>query len=96
MHCHAKARRRREAGFQLAHEAGCHDWLSVRSSAMPRYFFDVQNGESRRDEVGAEFMDDQAAWKEAVQTMRGAEDALAPGDTWRVTVRRDVRILYRN
>jgi hypothetical protein len=96
MHCHAKARRRREAGFQLAHEAGCHDWLSVRSSAMPRYFFDVQNGESRRDEVGAEFMDDQAAWKEAVRTMRGAEDALAPGDTWRVTVRRDVRILYRN
>jgi hypothetical protein len=95
MHCHAKARRRREAGFQLAHEAGCHDWLSVRSSAMPRYFF-VQNGESRRDEVGAEFMDDQAAWKEAVRTMRGAEDALAPGDTWRVTVRRDVRILYRN
>jgi hypothetical protein len=63
---------------------------------MPRYFFDVQNGESRRDEVGAEFMDDQAAWKEAVRTMRGAEDALAPGDTWRVTVRRDVRILYRN
>jgi hypothetical protein len=62
---------------------------------MPRYFFDVQNGESRRDEVGAEFMDDQAAWKEAVRTMRGAEDALAPGDTWRVTVRRDVRILYR-
>ena len=59
---------------------------------MPRYFFDL---DSNQDHVGAEFADDEAAWREALRTMREFEDALVPGDTWRLTVRRENRILYR-
>jgi hypothetical protein len=64
---------------------------------MPRYSFDILRNErqSHRDEVGTDLPDDQAAWKEAMRCVREIEDVLAPGDKWRLTVRRDVRIVFR-
>ena len=59
---------------------------------MPRYFFDVL---LNRDHVGIDLPNDQAAWKEAMQYVREMQDTLAPSDRWRLTVRRDVRIVYR-
>ena len=59
---------------------------------MPRYFFDVQ---LNRDHVGIDLPNDQAASKEAMQYVREMQDTLAPGDRWRLTVRRDIRIVYR-
>ena len=64
----------------------------MRFAGMPRYFFDVQ---LNRDKVGIDLPNEQAAWKEAMAYVREMQDALAPGDRWRLTVRRDVRIVYR-
>ncbi len=54
---------------------------------MPRYFFDIENGRPHRDEEGEELQDDQAAWRAAVRVTRDIEDVLAPGGSWRLTVR---------
>jgi hypothetical protein len=64
---------------------------------MPRYSFDVLRNERQfhRDEVGTDLADDRAAWKEAMRCVREIEDVLAPGGQWRLTVRRDVRIVFR-
>ncbi|MDA9426012.1 hypothetical protein XH97_28365 [Bradyrhizobium sp. CCBAU 53380] len=53
---------------------------------MPRYYFDIENGEPYRDEVGEDLTDDQAAWRTALRLSREIEDRLAPGGTWRVQV----------
>lgn len=64
---------------------------------MPRYFFDIARNEKQfhRDGVGTDIVDDHAAWKEAMRCVREVEDVLTPGDRWRLTVRRDVRIVFR-
>ncbi len=64
---------------------------------MPRYSFDIahKNKQSHLDEVGTELPDDKAAWKEAMRCVREIEDVLRPGETWRMTVRRNVRIVFR-
>jgi hypothetical protein len=63
---------------------------------MPRYFFDIgQNDRQLRDEIGTELAHDGDAWKEAMRTMRQTDGVLMPGDKWRLTVRRDGRIVFR-
>jgi hypothetical protein len=49
----------------------------------------------RRDDVGTDLADDQLAGKEALRLLREIEDVMAPGDKWRLTLRRDVRIVFR-
>ena len=36
---------------------------------MPRYFFDIHDGGSTRDDIGTECADDEAARKIAIQTL---------------------------
>lgn len=62
---------------------------------MPRYFFDINDVRPHRDDIGTDLADDDAAWKEAMRCIREVEDVLTPGDRWRLTVRRDVRIVFR-
>src|ERR1700757_2816098 len=45
--------------------------------------------------VGTELAHDGDAWKEAMRTMRQTDGVLMPGDKWRLTVRRDGRIVFR-
>lgn len=59
---------------------------------MPRYFFDLH---PTLDNIGVDLPNEQAAWREAMQYVRDMQDKLAPGDRWRLTVRRDVRFVYR-
>jgi uncharacterized protein DUF6894 len=62
---------------------------------MPRYFFDIHDVQPHRDSIGADLADDDAAWIEAKRCIREAEDALTPGDKWQLTVRQDVRFVFR-
>ena len=64
---------------------------------MPRYSFDItrNNKQFHRDEKGTDLPDDQAAWYEAKRCVREIEDVLSPGDSWRLTVRCAIRIVYR-
>jgi hypothetical protein len=64
---------------------------------MPVYSFDIVRNDKQphRDEVGTELADDEAAWKEAMRYVREIKDVLSPDDKWRLTVLRDVRIVFR-
>jgi hypothetical protein len=64
---------------------------------MPRYAFDINRNDKQfhRDEMGTELPNDRAAWTEAMRCLREVEDVLAPGDRWKLTVRRDTRIVFR-
>jgi hypothetical protein len=64
---------------------------------MPRYAFDINRNDKQfhRDGIGIELPDDHAAWIEAMRCLREVEDVLKPGDRWKLTVRRDVRIVFR-
>jgi hypothetical protein len=53
---------------------------------MPRYYFDIENGDPYRDEIGEDLSDDQAAWRSALRLSRDIEERLAPGGTWRLQV----------
>jgi hypothetical protein len=57
---------------------------------MPRYFFNVHHERSDADEVGEEFPDQQAAWREATitagQLLQGLGGRLQPGRDWRLEV----------
>jgi len=61
---------------------------------MPRYFFDIKNGQPLRDVLGEQLSDDAMAWQEALRVTREIEDTLAQGETWRLEVRRDV-VVFR-
>lgn len=62
---------------------------------MARYFFNIANGHPFEDLVGKELADDQAAWQEAVLTVRDIESFLAPGGAWTLEVRRDHTPIFR-
>ena len=40
---------------------------------MPRYYFDIENGQPYRDEIGEDLADDRAAWRTAVRRTREIE-----------------------
>ena len=54
---------------------------------MPRYFFHIHNHRSFEDHEGEELPDDDAAWREALRTLRTLENDLDPGHHWRLSVR---------
>jgi hypothetical protein len=64
---------------------------------MPRYSFDITRNKKQfhHDEMGTELADDDAAWKEATRCVREIGRMLSPGDSWRLTVRCDIRIVFR-
>jgi hypothetical protein len=60
--------------------------------AMPRYTFTIANGESFSDT--SELPDDQAAWSEALRTMKDV-DRLQAGGSWTLVVYRGDIPIYR-
>jgi hypothetical protein len=68
---------------------------SRRLAAMARYYFDIESGTSHRDEVGETLKDDRAAWREAMRRACEIEDVLAPGGSWRMTVRKEKNTVFR-
>ena len=57
---------------------------------MPRYFFHVHHERAELDQVGEEFPDQHAAWKEATitagQMLQSLDGKLQPGIDWRMEV----------
>jgi hypothetical protein len=62
---------------------------------MPRYFFDIDGKFPFRDVLGTELRNDPAAWREALVLTRDIESSLQPGESWRLDVKSDNRLLYR-
>lgn len=62
---------------------------------MPRYFFDADDGRLYREDAGQNLADDRAAWLEALRFTRALEQVLAPGEGWRVEVRKDDMTIFR-
>ena len=60
---------------------------------MAQYSFKISNGELSY--ATTELSDDDAAWHEAVQTVRDIEATLHPGGTWTVVVTREGEPLFR-
>jgi hypothetical protein len=61
---------------------------------MPRYFFTITRaGLARPPAESIEFVDDNAAWEEAIvafgELVRGPRTRLRPGETWRMDVTRE-------
>ena len=59
----------------------------TRIIVVPRYFFHIHNHRSFRDHDGEELPDDNAAWREALRTLKTLESNLDPGQQWRLSVR---------
>ena len=57
---------------------------------MPRYYFDVHNVPPRLDEIGAEPLNDEAAWHEATvfagELFRDVDGKILPGQDWALDV----------
>ena len=53
---------------------------------MPRYYFDIENGQPYRDEIGEDFSRRSRRLANAVRSTREIEDMLAPGGVWRLQV----------
>ena len=66
-----------------------------RRIKVPRYFFDFENGQPHRDDVGESLQDDKAAWCEALRHARDIEDVLAPGGSWSLQVREKDETIFR-
>ena len=62
---------------------------------MSRYFFKIVDGGQFTDSEGQELPDDDAAWREALQTVRDVEATLTPGGRWSIEVRREERPILR-
>ena len=64
---------------------------------MPRYFFDISNGHPFHDPAGEELADDNAAWQEALRTVRDIEANLHldSASVWSVEVKRGERSIFR-
>jgi hypothetical protein len=59
----------------------------TRIIVVPRYFFHIHNHRSFSDRDGEELPDDNAAWREALRTLKTLESNLDPGQQWRLSVR---------
>jgi hypothetical protein len=64
--------------------------LGSRSTHMPLYFFNVQNGFETPDQAGTELPDKHAAWAEATKScgdlIRNIDGDLRAGREWRMEV----------
>lgn len=61
---------------------------------MALYHYDISGDCPFHDEEGAEHLDDQAAWRDAVRFVRDVEEHLRPNGTWFLTVRESGRTVY--
>ena len=59
---------------------------------MPQYGFKISNGELT--DATAELPDDDAAWREAVQTIKDVEATLQPGGRWTLVVTKEGKPLF--
>ena len=57
---------------------------------MPLYHFKILNGHPFRDDKGFDFADDEAAWREALKTIRDVETSLDldRSNNWSIEVKR--------
>jgi uncharacterized protein DUF6894 len=64
---------------------------------MPRYFFNISNGHRFQDPNGEELQDDDAAWAEALRTVRDIESSLdLDGSShWSIEVKREETSIFR-
>ena len=65
---------------------------------MPRYFFDIRDGEYLRDEVGTDLPDIEAARVQAVVLSGGLlqerPSKIWDGEEWRLEVRKGPKVLF--
>ncbi|WP_394570356.1 DUF6894 family protein [Bradyrhizobium sp. 31Argb] len=64
---------------------------------MPRYFFHISNGHPFRDPKGEELRDDNAAWEQALRTVRDIESSLDLDGSpeWSIEVKRGHSSIFR-
>ena len=61
---------------------------------MPLYHFHISGDRPFDDHEGIELPDDQIAWREAVRTIRDAEEHLRPNGKWCLYVREAGRVVF--
>jgi uncharacterized protein DUF6894 len=64
---------------------------------MPRYFFNISNGHRFQDPSGEELRDDDAAWAEALRTVRDIESSLDLDGSchWSLEVKRGATSIFQ-
>jgi hypothetical protein len=64
---------------------------------MPRYFFHISNGRPFLDPTGEELQDDDAAWEQALRTVRDIESVLCldGSSVWCLEVKREETSIFR-
>jgi hypothetical protein len=62
---------------------------------VSRYYFKIVDGSQFTDSEGQELPDDDAAWQQALQTVRDVEATLTLGGTWSIEVRRERKPILR-
>ena len=60
-----------------------------------RYYFDIDNGQRHRDNVGEDLAGDEMAWQYALRLVRDIEDVLTLGSGWCLQVRTEETPLFR-
>ena len=61
---------------------------------MARYFFHIDGTRPYHDEIGEELRDNTAAWRVATRLCRDIEDFLKPGQSWKLRVTTEGRIVF--
>ncbi|MGY3604415.1 MULTISPECIES: DUF6894 family protein [unclassified Bradyrhizobium] len=71
--------------------------MRVHALVMPHYFFHISNGHPFKDTSGEELPDDNAAWQEALRTVRDIEVNLDldGANVWSVEVKREDRSIFQ-
>jgi uncharacterized protein DUF6894 len=64
---------------------------------MPQYFFNITNGHPFKDPLGEDLPDDNAAWEQAVKTVRDIESSLDLDGSrhWSLEVKREATSIFR-
>jgi uncharacterized protein DUF6894 len=64
---------------------------------MPQYFFNITNGHPFKDPLGEDLPDDDAAWEQAVKTVRDIEASLNldGSSEWSLEVKRGQTSIFR-
>jgi hypothetical protein len=64
---------------------------------MPRYFFHISNGHPFKDARGEDLQDDNAAWEQALRTVRDVESVLDldGSSVWSLEVKREDTSIFR-